>query len=227
MNQIERRPIVEIRASEITHDRTISGTAIVFNRESQLLDGVFKEIILPGAVDDDLLRQSDILMLWNHEDRDIPLARAKQGTGTLTTKITPTGVDFSFKARNTPQGEEILWAVRSGDVDSCSFAFRVADDEWLPLGNGTYLRTIKRFESLHDFSLVNSPAYLDTAVRSLEKYKEEQRANDPEPTPEPTPEPIPEPTPEPEPTPQPETQSDEIDTYYTELEGVVSKFTNL
>ncbi len=43
MENIEKRYITEIRANE--EDRTITGTAIVFNKESELINGQFREII--------------------------------------------------------------------------------------------------------------------------------------------------------------------------------------
>lgn len=181
MSNIERRAIAEIRAA--AEDRSINGTAIVFNKESQLLGDWFTEIVKPGAADEALINSSDILMLFNHDDRRIPLARSKRGKGSLSINITPTGVDFKFNARNTPQGDEILYAVKAGDIDACSFAFRVAEDEWQQKPDGTYLRIIHKFESLHDFSLVNEPAYLDTSARSIKADFEKRNAPADPPTP--------------------------------------------
>lgn len=166
MKPIEYRQILNLRAS---NDRAIRGTSIVFNKESQLLGDWFTEIILPGAVDQALIDSSDILMLYNHAEAMIPLARSKSGKGSLAINITPTGVDFSFSARQTPQGDEILSAVRAGDIDACSFAFRVAEDEWRVNPDGSQLRIIKKIKSLHDFSIVSDPAYLDTSVRNRDE----------------------------------------------------------
>jgi len=206
--KIERRFIAEVRATG--EDRIIRGTAIVFNVESQVLGywDPFTEIIKPEAVTPELIAESNIVMLWNHEDDMIPLARSKKGTGTLSITITPTGVDFSFEARKTPQGDEILAAVRSGDVDSCSFAFCVAEDgdSWFSKPDGGYLRTITKFEELMDFSLVNSPAYAEAQCRSLEKFKE-SRSEPPAP-------PIP-----PADPPAPPAPDTEVEDYYKELES--------
>ena len=227
MSNIERRAIAEIRASA-EEDRAISGTAIVFNRESLLLDGMFTEIIRPEAVSQELLDSSDILMLLNHEDDQMPLARRKMGAGTLSAAITESGVDFSFMAKKTPLGEEALQGVRAGDVDSCSFAFRVAEggDEWVSRPDGTWLRIITKFESLHDFSIVTSPAYIETSVRSLDKVKaiEAERRSEPPAPPADPPAPTPDPVPEPEPTPDPD---EEINAYYATFEESVSKFSEL
>ncbi len=174
---IERRSIVNISA---TDDRDIKGTAIVFNKESSLLQGMFKEIIKPEAATQDFINRCDIIMVWNHEDQHIPMARSKFGKGTLKIEVTSSGVNFSFKARNTPQGDEILAAVRCGDVDSCSFSFIVPEggDQWTNKPDGTYLRTVTKFELIRDFSLVNDPAYVEASCRSLDKVKQiEARQN--------------------------------------------------
>lgn len=172
MQLIERRSIIQIRSNDSS--RKISGTAIVFNKESQLLGGWFTEVILPESVTLELLNSCDILMLWNHNEGDIPLARSKKGKGSLKITLTATGVDFEFEARKTPQGDEVLAAVRAGDVDSCSFAFIVDEEgeDWQSKPEATYLRTIKRFREIKDLSLVNEPAYLETSCRSLDKYKQ-------------------------------------------------------
>jgi len=170
-NKIELRYAVELRATE--DDRVINGTAIVFNKESVLIGGSFREIIDPEAVTTELIDGSDILMLWNHEGNSIPLARRKYGKGTLKVDITADGVNFSFKVKKTAIGDEILEAVRSGDVDACSFAFIVASggDSWEKKIDGSYIRRIKKLETIADFSLVTKPAYLDTSCRSLDEFK--------------------------------------------------------
>lgn len=43
-NDIEKRYSLELRTDE---ERTISGTAIVFNSESELINGQFREVIHP------------------------------------------------------------------------------------------------------------------------------------------------------------------------------------
>lgn len=167
--EIEKRFIVEIRADE---DRTISGTAIVFNQESELINGQFREIIHPEQVNPELIQKSNIVMLWNHQSDDIPLARRNKNKGSLNITITENGVDFSFQAKKTSKGDEVLQAVRNGDVDSCSFAFVVAEGgSWFErMSDGSYLRHITKFEGLYDFSLVNNPAYSQTSCRSFDEF---------------------------------------------------------
>lgn len=225
MENIEKRYITEIRANE--EDRTITGTAIVFNKESELINGQFREIIKSSQVDPELINKSNIVMLWNHNSNDIPLARSNRGNGTLKVFITPTGVDFSFKAKRTQKGDEILQAVKNGDVDSCSFAFTVpkGGDKFERRSDGTYIRTVERFEELFDFSLVNTPAYSQTSCRSFDEFKETEEVQ-PEVL-EPVIEVV-EPVVEQEPVePIVEERTEpvnEIEEYYRSLDAILNKF---
>ena len=164
---------VELRAD--FESRIIKGTAIVFNSRSQNLGG-FVEEIKANAVSQDLINKSDIVMLYNHNQESGILARSKNGKGSLNITINDKGVDFEFKAKNTNLGNEILESVKNGDLDACSFAFRIAEsgDQWDKIQTDLYLRTINKFDSLHDFSIVVCPAYDQTSVnsRSTEKLKE-------------------------------------------------------
>lgn len=181
---------IEVRSIPITTDgesRTIKGTTIVFNSYSQKMRGWnseigefdFVELIKPEAAPIEFLNEQDIVMLYNHSD-DSVLARSKKGKGTLKYNVDEAGVNFDFEAKKTASGEEILQNVRSGDLDSCSFAFRIAEngDEWLNNGE-YYIRTIKKFEMIRDFSIVINPAYEATSVeknsiRSFDSFISEE-----------------------------------------------------
>ena len=166
-NNFEKR-FIELRE---VNDRTITGQAIVFGSESKDLGG-FTEIIEPTAIDDTLINNSDIVMLYNHNEDDGILARSNKGKGTLKISIREDGVDFSFKAKNTAKGDEVLESVKNGDLSACSFAFRVASggDKFEKRSDGSYLRTIKKIELLRDFSIVSNPAYEKTSVRSFDEF---------------------------------------------------------
>ena len=199
MENIEKRYIKEIRAEGDT--RSIVGTAIVFDEPSVFMG--FNEIIRKEAVTEDLIKSSDIVFLYNHNDDFVPLARSKNGKGTLKISVNDGGVDFSFNAKKTSLGDEVLEAVRAGDLDACSFAFAVPEggDNWSKLSDGNYLRTINKIDVLRDFSIVPYPAYPATSVntRGLDELKAkeelEQRV-DPMVDPEAEPETEPEDTPE-------------------------------
>lgn len=173
MENIEVR-YLEIRANEDSKSRTIEGSAIRFNSLSEDLGG-FVEEILPEAVSTEFLASQDIVMLFNHSDKAGVLARSKKGNGTLKYTIDTEGVNFQFEARDTALGNEVLGAVKAGDITQCSFAFRVADggDIWTNLGDGMYKRSISKFEIIKDFSVVLYPAYSETNInsRGLEQLK--------------------------------------------------------
>jgi len=231
---IESRRISEIRAA--AENRTISGTAIVFDKESSVMGrwDPFTEIIKREAVTPDLITKSNIVMLWNHEDDMVPLARSKNGKGSLSITITETGVDFSFEAKQTPFGDEILAAVRAGDVDSCSFAFTVEEDgsTWFSKPDGGYLRTITKFDELFDLSLVNNPAYAEATCRSMDKFKAETRTEPPAPPADPPAPPADPPAPPADPPapptppadpPAPEPLSPELEAYYAPIEATIAE----
>lgn len=161
----------EIRLVKRT--RRIEGYGIVFNKESKDLGG-FKEIILPEAVDG-VLERSDILALLNHDESRGILGRSTNGEGTLDLTIDKTGVKYGLEAPDTVLGDEVLSGVRRGDIRTSSFAFSVSDGQkWEKRDDGTYLRTITKFDGIYDVSPVYREAYADTtvAIRSLNQIKE-------------------------------------------------------
>jgi HK97 family phage prohead protease len=174
MENLEIRYVNELRA--IGDSRKITGEAIVFNSLSEPLTSKgreFREIILPGAVDQALLDRSDVKMLYEHDKSVGILARSTNGKGSLKLTRNDNGVSFEFTAKPTALGTEVLEGVRSGDLKGCSFAFKVADggDKWTRNSDGTYLRTISKIDFLQDTSIVVDPAYSDTScdVRGLDQ----------------------------------------------------------
>ena len=104
--------------------RTITGYAILFGVPSAPLysfdDEVAREVIAPGAVTKELLDGSDIKMTMFH-DRQLILARSKEGAGTLSYGVDDKGVYFEFEAPNTVDGDKALellpfadWQKRKG-----------------------------------------------------------------------------------------------------------------
>jgi hypothetical protein len=211
---IERR-LVQFRA--VGDTREIIGTAIVFNSPS--IDMGYVEVILPDAITQELIDSSDIVMLYNHDEDLVPLARSKNGKGTLKIMLTEDGVDFSFTVRKTSLGDEVLEAVRAGDLESCSFAFAIAEggEAWSKLQDGTYMRTITKIELLRDFSIVPFPAYQATTVntRGLDELKaKEELEKRTEEVVETTVEPI------------VETVNEDLTEYYTQYELILDKLKN-
>ena len=163
----------ELRAN--TETREITGYAIVFNTESENL-GNFIEVIDRDAVTPELIANSDIKLLYNHDEMQGILARSKRGKGTLNISIDERGVKYSAILPNTTLGNDVLESIRRGDLDSCSFAFTLDTngDNWTKIKDNLYKRTITKFSELFDFSVVVTPAYSSTSVsaRALDKIKE-------------------------------------------------------
>lgn len=153
-------------------DRSLSGYAIVFNQRSELLfdpwiGNEFYETIAPEACTQEFINSQDIRVLYNHLPERGSLARSKRGEGTLNLEVDEHGVHFQFNCPDTPFGNEILDAVRRGDVDRMSFAF-YADEkatETTKNEDGTYERVVKKMHSIVEISLLDvAPAYSDTSV---------------------------------------------------------------
>ena len=167
-------------ATSTSESRHIEGYAIVFNSLSNDLGG-FREIIEQGAITDELIKNSDILCLMNHDIKKGVLARSYQGRGSLKLEIDEHGLHYSFEAPKTALGDEVLEGIRRGDISKCSFAFVCGEDNWTKDENGEYIRHVKKIKKLYDVSLVYHPAYEETEAiadtRGLDELKAQEEAN--------------------------------------------------
>lgn len=151
--------------------RRVEGYAIVFNQRSRVLydrekKKFFVEVIEPRAITKELLDSCDIKFLFNHDNNHI-LGRSTYGYGTLSYEIDDYGVKFSIELPHSSDGNDVLELVRRGDVFGCSFAFTYDKDGVVDVRkNGENLRTIIKFASISDFSIVVDPAYWGTYVSS-------------------------------------------------------------
>lgn len=155
--------------------RTIEGVAIPFNFLSPNREG-FREVILPEAVEG-VIENSDIFFLYNHSRSEGFLARCNKGKGSLKIDTREDGVHFTFKAKKDNLSNYVLERLADGELSEMSFAFTVARDSWEKQSDGSYIRTIEKFERLYDLSVVDSSYYgVEGAVkcRSFEEFKEEE-----------------------------------------------------
>jgi HK97 family phage prohead protease len=162
-----------------TPSRTITGYAVLFDTPSAPMwqdeDGEAREVIAKGAITRDLLDGCDIKMTMFH-NRQLLLARSKEGEGTLAYEVDDTGVKFSFDAPNTADGDKALELVRRGDLGGCSFAFttRYYDDACVErVSKVVNTRTeityrVKAVTGVYDFTITDNPAYPDTSVEARE-----------------------------------------------------------
>ena len=151
--------------------RTIAGTAIVFNRESQELDDwgeKFKEIILPEAVTMSFLDTQDVKLNLLH-DRKMTIARCNKGeaNSSLRLSVDQNGVNFEFDAPRCDLGDRALELVRTGVYSGCSFEFKPKDYEKRVEGD-TVTIIHRSFEYLNALTLGMDPAYRQTSVNVRE-----------------------------------------------------------
>lgn len=170
MSETEKRALAcEVRAEiEEGQPARIIGHGAVFNKRSDMIMGMFKEEIAPGAFDDVL--GDDVRALFNH-DANFVLGRTTSST--LALSIDAEGLRYEITPPDTQTVRDLVLAPLSrGDITGSSFAFRVANDgdEWREDEDGLIVRTINRFSRLLDVSPVTYPAYPDAgaAARSLE-----------------------------------------------------------
>lgn len=170
--------------------RTITGTAIVFNAESQVLDDwgeKFREVILPSAATAEFLNTQDIKMNLLH-DRNLTVARCNKGEGSMRLWVDEKGVNFEFEAPKCDIGDRCLEMVRRGDYSGCSFEFWPKDYDVDRKGDEVKI-THRSFEAIGALTIGLDPAYLQTSVNVRELAPKEEEEEEPtEEKPEETPE---------------------------------------
>ena len=169
--------------------RRIEGYAIVFNHRSVFVTdwNLWKrviEIIAPTAINDDLLKRSDVIATVEHDSRRL-LARSLNGKGTLELSIDETGLKYSFECPDTADGNFVYEHVKRGNITGSSFMYVNKDNEC----NVTYtketdengkeqiIRTVNTIDKLLDVAVVMRPAYPASSVEArAEEMKELEAA---------------------------------------------------
>ena len=158
--------------------RTIRGTAIVVNAESEILDDWgyrFREVIMPEAVTMEFLNTQDVKMNMLHE-RELTIARCNKGTGSLRMAVDEQGVTFEFEAPKCDIGDRCLEMVRRGDYSGCSFEFYPKDYDVERTksadGKDEVIIRHKSFEFLSALTIGMDPAYKQTSVNARELDKQ-------------------------------------------------------
>ena len=166
--------IREAQGGQEGESRTITGTAIVFNAESEVLDDWgerFREVILPSAATMEFLNRCDIKMNMLH-DRDLTIARCNKGKGSMRLSVDERGVNFEFEAPNCDLGDRCLEMVRRGDYSGCSFEFYPKDYEVERTkgadGKDEVKIIHKEFEFISALTIGMDPAYRQTTVNARE-----------------------------------------------------------
>ena len=171
---------ISYRATVDEESRHVEGYALLFNTDSRpMWGGDLIERIAPTALDG-VLERSDVLCLMNHDESRGVLARWREGEGSLSLTVDEKGLRYAFDAPKTALGDELIEALKRGDIAESSFAFTVEKDNWERNEDGTYVRTIVQIRQLYDVSPVYYPAYEDTSValRSIERMETERKESE-------------------------------------------------
>lgn len=172
-NEEYRQIVVDMKDVECREDfengtARVSGLAVVFNQRTTIHDywEDYEEIIDRHALDE--TDMSDVALFVNHDHNMIPLARSRNGVGTLRLEIREDGLHFDsdLDINGNPTASELYSALKRGDINKCSFAFRIDKQSWANLDKKDELplRTIEKISILHEVSVVNYPAYAGTSV---------------------------------------------------------------
>jgi HK97 family phage prohead protease len=161
------------RAAASDDDKKIRGYAALFNVETELYPGV-REKIAPGAFRN-ALAKSDIRLLLNHDPNHV-LGRNKAKT--LTVFEDEKGLPFEA---NLPDSRgDVLESIKRGDIDQCSFGFKIKSQQWDDLEDGSVMRTITEVAELFDVSVVTYAQYPETVVShdAKEVYEKRMKSKD-------------------------------------------------
>lgn len=167
---------LHVRESEGgSESRTIEGYVLKFGVRSVLLRdwwNPYYEILEPGCVTREMLDKCNIPLTMFH-DRELVIARSKNGKGTLSYTVDGLGTQFNADVARTADGDKALELVRRGDLDGCSFVY--STDEMDPEavtyeasgekdadGNDILLRHVWRIDNIKDFTLTGNAAYEQT-----------------------------------------------------------------
>lgn len=179
------RPMIREVAEGEVQSRTIEGYAIIFDVESRILkdiDGLpyYREIIEPGAITEERLKEMDIKMTMFH-NREKILARSRNGEGTLKLSVDDVGVKYSFEAPNTVDGDTAIELVKRGDLSGSSFIFWVGmNDLTREKGkDGIFIHRVKNIQRIDDMTIAADPAYEQTSVAAREAYSQFEKKEKP------------------------------------------------
>ena len=160
----------------------ISGTAIVFNAESRVIDEygeTFREVILPEAVSMEFLNKQDIKLNQLHQ-RGTTFGRCINGTeGNMTISRDEKGVYFEVQVPNCDLGIRARELVKAGVYTGCSFEFypKSYDIEEREVNGIREIKVIhKELESIGAFTLAMDPAYLQTSCSVRELHEQTPEA---------------------------------------------------
>ena len=204
MNKIQYRTVplgqsgLHVRqAATGSESRTLEGHAVVFgvrslNLMSRSDKRVVYEVMEPGCITPELLRQSDVVLTAFH-DNHIILGRWRRGIGTLSLSIDNRGLKAVCTLAETPTASELLTSIKRGDISGMSFAYITDEDDKNAVsyerlshsqdGKEVWLRHVKKVTGLFDVTIAGHPAYPQTDVgtrQEIDKILDGKTGNNPD-----------------------------------------------
>jgi HK97 family phage prohead protease len=144
----------------------VGGLAARFNIASNPIPtrsgGSFQEVLKRTAFSNVLGPDLDCVALINHDQNRV-LGR----TTSRTLRLSTDSLGLQFECDLSPNisfHRDLYESVKRGDMNACSFAFQVDEDEWSDKFGEYPVRTIHSVKALRDVSVVTDPAYPHTEV---------------------------------------------------------------
>lgn len=159
---------IEYRAKfELNDDaRVISGYAAVYDSLEDM--NGYSEVIKKGAFTNDLIKRSDVILNYNHNDEQI-IARSVNGEGTLHLEADEKGLYFECEVPNTTLGNDIYENIKLGNLFECSFCFVITKESSQNIyktEDGILVREILSIDGLYDCAICPHGAYSATSVEA-------------------------------------------------------------
>lgn len=159
-------PGAELRAAP--EGLSFEGYAAVFDTPSVRLafPGVnggrpFREVIHRGAFAKTLAEAPTIRLLWQHDDRTLPLASTRNGS--LALSEDDHGLRVSGTLPDDEWGRPVRNALSDGRVGGMSFRFQKVLDRFASEPDGD-VRHLLEVRLVHEVSITDSPAYPATTA---------------------------------------------------------------
>lgn len=151
---------------ETPGDITVRGLAAVFNQPSHDLGG-FRTVLDPKAFDKVLAMPFDAHLVWDHDTR-YTLARTTNGT--LELQKIEGGIGFFARMAPTSYAKDLQLLMERGDVDQCSFACLIGEDEWASDEDGNITRTLFSLDEVTDVTICAQGAFPQTSASLVAAY---------------------------------------------------------
>ncbi len=149
----------------------ITGTAIVFNAESEVLDEQgerFREVIKPEAATMDFIKTQDIKINMLHM-RELTFGRYNRGkSGNAEITVDREGVHFRVPVPNCDLGIRARELTKAGVYSGCSFEFWPDDYKIEEREGNVPLVTHRHFRCISALTLGMDPAYQQTSLTARE-----------------------------------------------------------